>query len=81
MFLRVADTLIDMLLLELQRLDKIEKTTKIKNLEKPYYIKKYESTIKMLGISGFSFWVGKESKHLKWRSLREIGHFQKDKHC
>ena len=30
MFLRVADTLIDMLLLELRRLDKIEKTTKIK---------------------------------------------------
>ena len=69
MFLRVADTLIDMLLLELRRLDKIEKTTKIKNLEKLYYIKKYESTIKMLGVSGFSFWVGKESKHLKWRSL------------
>ena len=23
----------------------------------------------MLGVSGFSFWVGKESKHLKWRSL------------
>ena len=23
----------------------------------------------MLGISGFAFWIGKESKHLKWRSL------------
>ena len=68
-FLRVADTLIDLLILELRRLDKIEKTTKLKSIDQLHYIKKYESTLKMLGISGFAFWIGKESKHLKWRSL------------
>ena len=69
MFLRVADTLIDLLILELRRLDKIEKATKVRNIEQLMYIKKYENTLKMLGIVGFSFWIGKESKHLKWRSL------------
>ena len=69
MFLRVADTLIDLLILELRRLDKIEKATKLKCVDQLHYIKKYESTLKMLGISGFAFWIGKESKHLKWRSL------------
>ena len=33
------------------------------------YVKKYEETVKMLGVTGFSFWIGKESKHLKWRTL------------
>ena len=69
MFLRVADTLIDLLILELRRRDKIEKATKLKSIDQLHYIKKYESTLKMLGISGFAFWIGKESKHLKWRSL------------
>ena len=69
MFLRVADTLIDLLILELRRLDKIEKATKVKSIDQLHYIKKYESTLKMLGVSGFAFWIGKESKHLKWCSL------------
>ena len=69
MFLTVADTLIDLLILELRRLDKIEKATKIRSIEQLNYIKKYENTLKMFGIVGFSFWIGKESKHLKWRSL------------
>ena len=64
MFLRVADALIDLLILELRRLDKIEKATKVKNLDQLKYVK-----IKMLGITGFSFWIGKESRHLKCRSL------------
>ena len=69
MFLRVTDTLIDLLILELRRLDKIEKATRVKSVDQLHYIKKYESTLKMLGVSGFAFWIGKESKHLKWRSL------------
>ena len=69
MFLRVADTIIDLFLLELRRLDKIEKATKIASLEKLQYIRKYETTLKSLGISGFSFWIGRESKKLKWRTL------------
>jgi hypothetical protein len=55
--------------LELRRLDKIEKATKIASLEKLQYIRKYEATLKSLGISGFSFWFGRESKKLKWRTL------------
>ena len=69
MFLRVADTLIDLLILELRRLDKIDKATKVKSIDQLKYVKKYEDTIKMLGITGFSFWIGKESKKLKWHSL------------
>ena len=66
---RVADTLIDLLILELHRLDKVEKATNIKSLDRLFYLKKYENTIKMLGVTGFSFWTGKESKQLKCRSL------------
>ena len=69
MFLRVADTLIDLLILELRRLDKIDKATKVKSMDQLKYVKKYEETVKMLGVTGFSFWIGKESKHLKWRTL------------
>ena len=69
MFLRVADTLIDLFLLDLRRLDKIDRVTKIASLDRLQYIKKYEATIKSLGISGFSFWIGRESKKLKWRTL------------
>lgn len=69
MFLRVADTLIDLLLLELRRLDKIDKCSKVKSVDQLQYIKRYESTLKMLGIPGFNFWIGKESKKLKWRTL------------
>lgn len=70
MFLRVADTLIDLLLLELRRLDKIDKATKVKSLDQlQQYIKKFEKTISSLGISGFSFWIGRESKKLKCRTL------------
>ena len=69
MFLRVADTLIDLLILELRRLDKIDKATKVKSMDQLKYVKKYEETVKMLGVTGFLFWIGKELKHLKWRTL------------
>ena len=69
MFLRVADTLVDLLILELRRLDKIDKATKVKGVDQLRYLKKYEDIVKVLGVTGFFFWIGKESKHLKWRSL------------
>ena len=69
MFLRVADTLIDLLLLELKRFDKIEKSTKMKSLGQLNYLKKYEGIVQSLGISGFSFWIGRESRKLKCRTL------------
>ena len=69
MFLRVTDVLVDLLLLELKRLDRIEKATSVKSLEQLQYIRKYESTLKTIGVSGFSFWIGRESKKLKCRTL------------
>ena len=69
MFLRVSDTLIDLLLLELKRLDSIDKSTKVKSLDALNYLKLYQSTLKMIGISGFEFWIGKESRKLKYRTL------------
>ena len=69
MFLRVSDTLIDLLLLELKRLDSIDKALKVRTLDSLQYLKLYESTLKMIGINGFAFWIGKESKKLKYRTL------------
>ena len=60
MFLRVADTFTDLLLVELRRLDKLEKYSKVKSVDQLQYIKRYESTLKMLGIPWFTFWIGKE---------------------
>ena len=45
MFLRVADTLIDLLLLEFKRSDKIEKTTKLKSLGQLNYLKRYKEIV------------------------------------
>ena len=47
----------------------LDKVTKIASLDRLQYIKKYEATIKSLGISVFSFWIGRESEKLKWRTL------------
>ena len=69
MFLRVADTLIDLLLLELNRFNKIKKSMKMKSLGQLNYLKKYEGIFQSLGISGFSFWIGRESRKLKCRTL------------
>ena len=67
MFLRVADVLVD-LLLELKHLDRIEKATRVKSIEQLRYIRKYKSTLKNLGISGFTFWIGRVKK-LECRTL------------
>ena len=69
MLLRVCDVLIDLLLMELRHLDCIDKVVKLKSLDSLKYIKLYEQTLQMIGIGDFSFWIGKESKKLKFRSL------------
>ena len=58
MFLRVADTLIDLLILDLRRLDCIEKATKLKDLSSLNFIQRYQNTVQMYGITGFEFWIG-----------------------
>ena len=69
MFLRVADVLVDLFMMELREKDCIDKATKLKKLDCLRYLKKYEDAVKGIGISGFSFWLGRESKVLKYRSL------------
>jgi len=66
----VSDVLIDLLIVELRRMDLIEKwkltdfdSQKCKNLDR------VQRFITSLGIPGYNFWVGKQSKELKWRTL------------
>ena len=58
MFLRVADTLIDLLIHALLTLDRVHSLNGLSHLYK------FEAKLKEVGISGYSFWVGKESKSL-----------------
>ena len=67
MFLRVSDVLIDLLITELHTLDKINQATKLKSLDNLTHPTTIEKSVKELGISGFSFWIRRESRKLKWR--------------
>ena len=69
MFLRVADTLIDLLIHALLTLDRVNQSLRVRNLDGLSHLSKFETKLKEMGISGYSFWVGKESKKLKWRTL------------
>ena len=66
LFLWVSDVLIDLLIVELRRLDKVGKVSQFSSLEKLAYLQKIEKPVKDIGIIGFSFWIGRESKKLKW---------------
>lgn len=69
MFLRVADVLIDLLIGALRTLDRVKESMRIRNTDGLTHLSTYEAALKSIGISGFSFWVGKTSQTLKWRSL------------
>ena len=71
LFLRVADVLIDHLIVELRRLDGIEKQSKLSSFDKRKYqhLVSYENFVSSLGIPGFSFYIGQTSKKLKCRTL------------
>ena len=69
MFLRVADVLIDLLIGALRTLDRIKESMKIHSTDGLTHLSTYEAALKSIGISGFTFWVGKTSKTLKWRTL------------
>ena len=69
LFLRVADVLIDMLIGALRTLDRINQSLRIHSLDGLTHLAAYESALKRIGISGFSFYIGKNSQKLKWRSL------------
>ena len=69
LFLRVSNVLIDLLIVELRQLDRVDKVTRFSNLEKLAYLQKFEKVVKDIRISGFSFWIGRESKKLKWQTF------------
>ena len=41
----------------------------MRSLEGLTNLKKFENSLKELGVSGYNFWIGQTSKTLKWRSL------------
>ena len=69
MFLRVGDTLIDLLIGSLRVMDRVNQTLRVRNLDGLAHLKIFENYLKQIGISGYSFWIGKQSKQLKWRTL------------
>lgn len=71
LFLRVADVLIDLLVLELRRQDSIEKTKKFSSFDitKFRHLDRYQQFVASLGIPGYNFFIGKDSKQLKYRTL------------
>ena len=69
MFLRVADTLVDLLIGALCTMDKVIQSLHVRSLEGLTNLKKFENSLKELGVSGYNFWIGQTSKTLKWRSL------------
>ena len=69
MFLHVADVVIDLLIGALRTLDRVQESMCIHNTDELTHLSMYEAALKSIGISGFSFWVGKTSQTVKWCSL------------
>ena len=58
MFLRVADTFIDLLIHALLTLDSVNQSLRVRSLDGLSHLSKFETRLKEMGISGYSFWVG-----------------------
>ena len=71
LFLRVADVLIDLLIVELRRHDCIDQLKKFACFDplKYQHIDFFQKLVSRLGIPGYSFYNGKDSKVMKVRSL------------
>lgn len=71
LFLRVSDVLIDLLVLELGRRDSIDKAKKFSNFDIKNFahLEWYQNFVSSLGVSGYNFWIGRNSKQLKLRTL------------
>ena len=71
LFLRVAGVLIDLLIVELRRHDSIDKLKRFTCFDplKYQHIDSFQKFVSCLGIPGYSFYIGKDSKVLKVRSL------------
>ena len=71
LFLRVADVLINLLIVELRRQDSIEKVNRFTCFDSKKYkhVDSFQQFVSSLGIPGYSFYIGKDSKALKVRSF------------
>ena len=69
MFLRVADTLINLLIGALRTMDRVNQSLRVQSLHGLTNLAAFETSLKEMGISGYSFWIGKDSQKLKWRTL------------
>lgn len=69
MFLRVADTLVDLLIGSLRTMDKVNHTLRVRSLSGLTHLATFERSLKQMGISGYTFWIGRDSQKLKWRTL------------
>lgn len=68
LFLRVTDNLINLLILELRRLDGVEKCTSLESCS-AVNVNEYQSFLKNTCKIPFNFYICKESSSLKWRDL------------
>ena len=71
LFLQVSDVLIDCFIVQLQVLDAIDKSRKLSSFDphKFKHLDSFQRFLTSLGIPNFQFWVGQNSKVLKWRTL------------
>ena len=70
LFLRVADVLVDLLIVELRRQDSATKlSTTVFDGKRYKHLHNFQTFVSSLGIPGYSFWIGQNSKQLKWRTL------------
>ena len=60
MFLRVADTLIGLLIHDLCQLD-INKSMKVQNLKGLTHFSIFQRIVQSMGIPGYTIWIGRES--------------------
>ena len=56
-------------LLDLRQLDNVSKSTKLQNLEGLTHLSTFQRIVESMGILGYTFWIGRKSKKLKWRTL------------
>ena len=50
-------------------MDRINQAKHLYSLDGLTHLKTYEDCVKQMGISGFTFWIGQQSKQLKWQTL------------
>ena len=83
LFLRVAYTELIFFIAELRHHDATDKVHKLHNLDrsKQTHLAVFEILLKEMGVSGYTSWVGKESKKWKWRTPTHPSCLSQLKNC